>query len=223
LPRAADGGVKSRGAKRSERPKITPAIMSALQTAAALRWLSGLLLLFGAFVVRVHPIGGLSANICLGELALGIGVGNLAGTLLGSRAATVAGARLSALLLAATVAVCAFAAISFGVVSVFALAVVASAAAAMAKLTLDATIQRSVDEEIRTSTFARTETILQLSWVVGGGIGIVLPTRPEVGFSVAALVLAGALVAAIRSRPTRRDHEEPAILQDSTPGTSKRR
>ena len=149
LPRTADGGRRAHGPKPSaDRPRMTPSIMNALRTAAALRWLSGLLLLFGAFVVRVHPIGGLPPNICLGELALGIGVGNLAGTMLGARAANVAGARLSALLLAATVAVCAFAAISFGVVSVFALAVVASSAAAMAKLTLDATIQRSVAEVV---------------------------------------------------------------------------
>ncbi|HVY10215.1 MAG TPA: hypothetical protein VHB18_08725 [Mycobacteriales bacterium] len=209
LPRAADGGVRTRGEPRpARRPLITGSIMSALRTAAALRWLSGLLLLFGAFVVRVHPIGGLSPNICLGELALGIGVGNVAGTVLGSRAATVAGARLSALLLAATVAVSAYAAMDFGVISVFALAVVASAAAAMSKLALDATIQRGVAEDVRTSTFARSETVLQLSWVVGGGIGIVLPTRPEVGFSVAAAVLGAALIAAIGSRPGRRDHEQ---------------
>ncbi|HEX3708044.1 MAG TPA: hypothetical protein VHV76_15565 [Mycobacteriales bacterium] len=205
LPRAADGG---RGKRSTPRPtgriRMTPTIRYALRTAAALRWLSGLLLLFGAFVIRVHPIGGLSANICLGELALGIGLGNVAGTVLGSRAATAAGARLSALLLAATVAVCVYAAVDFGVVSVFALAVVASAAAAMSKLALDATIQR-VDEDIRTSTFARSETVLQLSWVLGGGIGIVLPTRPGIGFAVAAAALAAALIAAISGRPRRQD------------------
>ena len=88
----------------------------------------------------------------------------------------------------------AFAAFDFSVISVFALAVVASAAAAMSKLALDATIQRRIDDEIRTSTFARSETVLQLAWVVGGGVGIVLPTNPEIGFSVAAAVLAAALI-----------------------------
>jgi hypothetical protein len=159
----------------------------------------------------VHPIGGLSPNICLGELAIGIGVGNVLGTTLGARTASAAGAWLSALLLAATVAVSAYAALSFGVISVFALAVVGSAATATSKLSLDATIQRRVDDEIRTSTFARSETVLQLAWVVGGGIGIVLPNRPGVGFSVAAAVLAAALLTSLGKRsPGARDRVEAA-------------
>ncbi|HVV76950.1 MAG TPA: hypothetical protein VHC43_13030 [Mycobacteriales bacterium] len=203
LPRKADGGgrpTRTTPKPAARAPWLSADLRRALSTAASLRWLSGFLLLFGAFVVRVHPIGGLSANICLGELALGIGVGNVLGTVLGARTAAAAGARLSGLLLAATVAVSAFAAFDFGVISVFALAVVGSATAAMSKLSLDATIQRRVDDEIRTSTFARSETILQLAWVVGGGIGIVLPTRPGVGFSVAAVVLAAALVMSLGRR-----------------------
>jgi MFS family permease len=202
LPSLADGsGKRHRGATPTPRkPWLTGDLYRALRTAASLRWLSGFLLLFGAFVVRVHPIGGLSPNICLGELALGIGVGNLLGTLLGSRIASAVGTKLSALLLAAVVTVNVFAAFEFNVVTVFALAVVAASCAAMAKLALDATIQRRVDDEIRTSTFARSETVLQLSWVVGGGVGILLPTRPEIGFSVAAAVLAASLVTSFTAK-----------------------
>jgi hypothetical protein len=197
-------------------------ISRALRTAASLRWLSGFLLLFGAFVVRVHPIGGLSANICLGELALGIGVGNVLGTVLGARTAAAAGAWLSAVLLAATAGVSAYAALSFGVLSVFALAVVGSAAAAMSKLALDATIQRRVDDEIRTSTFARSETALQLSWVAGGGVGILLPTRSGVGFTVAALVLAAALVTSLGGRRVGGGSAVPIAPEPTTEGASRR-
>jgi MFS family permease len=200
LPRTVEGGGRARRSVLRSRWQMTAEIRNALRTAAALRWLSGLLLLFGAFVVRIHPIGGLSPNICLGELALGIAAGNIVGTLIGARAASAAGAMLAGILLAATVAACCYAALSFGVISVFAVAFVASAAAAVSKLALDATIQRRVDEDTRTSTFARSETLLQLAWVVGGGIGIVLPTRPGVGFSVAAAVLAAALVSGLGSR-----------------------
>jgi MFS family permease len=207
LPRKVDGGGKARGSRPPRTAvRMNSEIRAALRTAAALRWLSGLLLLFGAFVVRVHPIGGLSANICLGELALGIAAGNVVGTLIGARTATAAGARLSAVLLAATIAVCVYAALAFGIVSVFAVASVASATAAVSKLALDATIQRRVDEDIRTSTFARSETVLQLSWVIGGGLGIVVPTRPIAGFGLAAVVLAVALAAAI-TRPGKREAE----------------
>ena len=58
-----------------------------------------------------------------------------------------------------------------------------------AKLSLDALIQREVPERIRTSTFARSETLLQLSWVVGGFIGIVMPLNPQLGLGVAAGIL----------------------------------
>ncbi|HVW80872.1 MAG TPA: hypothetical protein VHB69_08050 [Mycobacteriales bacterium] len=205
LPRKVDGGGKARrsGLPRSAL-RMNGEIRAALRTAAALRWLSGVLLLFGAFVVRVHPIGGLSANISLGELALGIGAGNVLGTVVGSRTASAAGARLSAALLTVTIATCVYAALAFGVVSVFAVAAIASAAAAVSKLALDATIQRTVGEDVRTSTFARSETVLQLSWVVGGALGIVIPTKPIAGFGVAAVVLAVALAAAI-TRPGSRD------------------
>lgn len=217
LPKTVEGGGRARRKGDRASGRITGEIFNALRTAAALRWLSGLLLLFGAFVVRVHPIGGLSPNICLGELALGIAAGNVVGTLIGSKAAVAAGARLSGLLLAATVAACVYAAIAFGFVSVFAVAFVASAAAAVSKLALDATIQRRVDEDIRTSTFARSETLLQLAWVVGGGIGIVLPTRPGIGFSVAAVVLAAALLAAIGKLGSR-GREQP----DTEPTATRR-
>jgi MFS family permease len=213
LPKLADGSGRRHldsTPRTPRKPWLTGDLFRALRTAASLRWMSGFLLMFGAFVVRVHPIGGLSPNICLGELALGIGVGNLLGTLLGARTAAAAGARLSSLLLAATVAACSFAAFNFNVVSVFAVAVVGSAASAMAKLALDATIQRRIDDEIRTSTFARSETVLQLSWVVGGGIGILMPTRPTIGFSVAAVVLAAAFVSSFSHKPRAADSREPA-------------
>ncbi|CAM5324175.1 hypothetical protein SALBM217S_01389 [Streptomyces griseoloalbus] len=49
------------------------------------------------------------------------------------------------------------------------LAAVAGFAHALAKLSLDALIQRDVPELVRTSAFARSETLLQMSWVLGGG------------------------------------------------------
>ena len=46
---------------------------------------------------------------------------------------------------------------------------------------LDALVQREVPEEVRTSAFARSETVLQLAWVVGGGVGIALPVAGRLG------------------------------------------
>jgi len=208
LPAAADGGadpppdpLATGGLVRMSR--VGEDVRHALRSAAALRWLSGFMLLFGAFLVRVHPLGGLSPNVCLGALALGIGAGNVLGTTLGPRTASIAAERLSVLLLAATTAMCIVTIFDFGLIAVFALAVVGAAAAAVSKLALDATIQNRVDDEVRTSMFARSETTLQLSWVVGGAAGILLPTRASIGFSVAAVVLGLALAIALGFRPKR--------------------
>jgi predicted MFS family arabinose efflux permease len=161
------------------------------------------MLLYGAFLVRVHPIGGLSPNVCLGVLALGIAGGNIVGTTLGPRTATMASRRLSVGLLAATLTVSIVTIFSFGLFTVFALVVIGSAAAAVSKLALDATIQRRVDDDVRTSMFARSETTLQLAWVVGGAVGILLPTHASLGFGVAAVVLGLGLAVALGFRPRR--------------------
>jgi MFS family permease len=210
LPAAADGGRDTvaeepthGGLIRSGR--MGPEVSQALRCAVALRWLSGFLLLFGAFVVRVHPLGHLSSNVCLAELAVGLGVGNVLGTSIGPRTASLAAKRLAVSLLVATMVACAFAALDFGIFTVFAVAVVGSGAQAVAKLSLDATIQRSVTESRRTSVFARSETTLQLAWVLGGGIGILLPTSPVIGFTIATAVLALGLATALGQQPfTRR-------------------
>ena len=189
--------------------QVTDEVRAALRSAAALRWLSGFMLFFGAFLIRFHPLRGLPANVCLGLLGLSIAAGNIVGTTLGPRTAGIAARRLSVTLLGATTAVCVLTIFYFGLTTVIVLALVGSAAAAVAKLALDGTIQRQIDEAVRTSVFARSETTLQLAWVIGGGIGILLPEHASLGFAVAALVLAVALVIAIRGMPTLRRSRQP--------------
>ena len=70
-------------------------------------------------------------------------------------------------------------------------------------------IQRDVAETLRSSAFARSETFLQLAWVLGAAIGVVLPSTgtmdAAVTFWIAAAVVGvvGALVA-LRERALRR-------------------
>jgi len=214
IPRAADGGADTPSEHRTRGGlvrlgEIGPEVRAKLQTASAFKWLAGFMLLFGAFVIRVHHIGGLSDKVALAELAVGIGVGSVVGTVLGSRVSAAAGTSLSVILLGIATAVCVFASTAFGVLSVFALATVGSACMSISKLALDSTIQRTVRDDIQTSAFARSETTLQLSWVVGGGIGIVLPTRPGLGFIIAAAVMGAALAAALGFRPRRGSTSKP--------------
>jgi len=219
LPRRADGGAETRAAEHSagrgflRLSKASFDVRAALRTTAALRALAGFLLLYGAFVVRKHPIGGLSGTVSLAALAIGLGIGNLIGTTTGARAAARVNARKLAMpLLLVSLATTLLVALDFGLFTVFAVAVVTSAAVAVAKLSLDATIQQQVDDSIRTSTFARSETTLQLAWVFGGAIGILLPTRPLIGFLVASALLAVAVADAFGVRVRRGTGSSSATL-----------
>ena len=206
LPRRADGGADVRaqeshlhltGPLRLGQPDVS--VAAALRSAAALRWLAGFLLFYGAFVVQEHSIGGMPKAVSLSALAIGLGAGNFTGTVIGARIANFNAVRLAPLLLLVTAATTVFTALDFGLLSVFAVAVISAGTAAIAKLGLDATIQHRVDDTVRTSAFARSETTMQLAWVVGGAVGILLPTRPFVGFIVATAGLGVALVAAVGS------------------------
>ena len=79
---------------------------------------------------------------------------------------------------------------------------VSAAGNALGKLSLDAVIQRDVDETLRSSAFARSETLLQLSWVVGAAVALLLPSNEgRIGFTVAGAFLGvGVVVVLLRSR-----------------------
>jgi VIT1/CCC1 family predicted Fe2+/Mn2+ transporter len=76
-------------------------------------------------------------------------------------------------------------------------------------------VQREIGEEIRSSTFAASETVHQLSWVIGGLVGLLMSLTASgvAGLSVAAaglwLALAG-LLAARRRRVLAARRAAPA-------------
>ncbi len=84
----------------------------------------------------------------------------------------------------------------------------------LGKLALDAMIQRDVEEDVRTSAFARSETWLQMAWVSGGALGIALPLRGDVGFGIAsgAMIVLTAMVVqgAANARKTKRPAGSPS-------------
>ncbi|QHC25942.1 MFS transporter [Streptomyces sp. GS7] len=192
------------GPVRGPRPKpglrtVGPSVLHGLQANAALRSLSGFLTFFLAFLLREHPLGGLDAAVSLGLVAVAAGTGNALGTALGAwlkaRAPEAIVASMLGLALGAMVVAALFYAV-LAIVVVTAAAATAGLCQALAKLSLDAMIQRDVPEAVRTSAFARSETVLQMSWVVGGAIGISLPLFGMLGMTVAAgLVGLGAALA----------------------------
>lgn len=177
---------------------VGPAVTHALTVNAALRCLSGFLIFFLAFLLREEPLGGQSAAVSLGIVGVAAGVGNALGTAVGAGLRSRAPEIIIVTVVAVVLGVAITAAVFFGAVGVACLGAVAGFAQAMSKLSLDALIQRDVPEEVRTSAFARSETILQVAWVVGGGIGMALPLNGSLGFSVAAAIVAIGWLSTVR-------------------------
>jgi hypothetical protein len=181
-----------------------PVVGTALGAAAASRALSGFLTLFLAFLVRTHPLGGLRGGPALGLIIAAAAAGGLLGTGLGARLPSRRPEALVRLAAGGATLACAAGAVLFGLIAVAVVAMVAGLAQSLSKLALDALIQREVPEAVRSSVFARSETTLQLSWVLGGAIGIVLPLNGRLGLGLAALALAAAFVGTlhgVRRRP----------------------
>jgi MFS family permease len=186
------------GSRRAALLGVGPSVLHALQANAALRSLSGFLTLFLAFLLREHPVGGLSSPASLGLVAVAAGGGNALGTALGSRLRARAPERIITGALVWALGSAAAAAAWYGVVTIAAVAAAAGTCQALGKLSLDAMIQRDVPEQVRTSAFARSETALQLAWVIGGAIGIALPLNGTAGMAVAAALVALGIVLSAR-------------------------
>ncbi|WP_407703380.1 MFS transporter [Streptomyces triticirhizae] len=168
-------------------------VIKALLANSSLRALSGFLLFFMAFLLRGEPLPGLGAALSLGLVGVAAGVGNGMGNLLGNWLRERSPELILLAVLTVAVGTTVAATVSYLAVTVIAVCAAAGICQALGKLALDALIQRDVPEVVRTSAFARSETTLQMSWVLGGAIGISLPLIGPLGMGVAAtLVLVGA-------------------------------
>ncbi|MGY0060690.1 MFS transporter [Streptomyces sp. LZ34] len=178
--------------------KVSPSVLHALQACSSLKALSGFLTLFLAFLLREHPLGGLSPEISLGVAAVAAGGGNALGTAIGAWLRERGPERIIAVVLTSALGVLVAAAALYSAVMVAAVAATAGIALALAKQSLDALIQRDVPERVRTSAFSRSETTLQLGWVFGGAVGIVLPLNGVLGMAAAGAMIALGAAASVR-------------------------
>lgn len=195
-------GLPNEGARGSGRKPgllgVGSSVLHALQANSGFRALSGFLTMFLAFLLREHPLEGLTPAFSLGMVAVAAGGGNALGTALGSWLKARGPEIIIATGLLAALSATTVAALMYGTVTLAVVAAVAGISQALGKLSLDALIQRDVPEEVRTSAFARSETALQLSWVVGGGLGIVLPLIGSLGMAVAAGLVLVSFVVSVR-------------------------
>ncbi|MGW6199214.1 MFS transporter [Kribbella sp. NPDC055110] len=212
LPSAVDSPtdeeVTGTAGRDARRRAITAAVARGIRCNLGLRFVSGFLTMYLAFLLRDQPISGVKGAVAAGAVIAAAGIGNSAGTLLGSllRSRKPEAVVLVVLLADATVAVAV--AVLYGLPILIALGLVAGLCSSLGKLSLDAMIQRDVPESVRTSVFARSETVLQLAWVLGGGCGIVMPLIPRLGFGFLAGVLLIAVFLVLRMRPSSRQTPE---------------
>lgn len=200
------------GNGRPKRPglrTVGASVLNALIANSSLRALSGFLTFFLAFMLREHPLRGLDAVVSLGVVAVAAGGGNALGTALGAWLRDRGPELIIASVLAMALTAAVVAAVLYGTVTVPVLAAAAGMAQALGKLSLDALIQRDVPEVVRTSAFARSETLMQMSWVVGGAIGIALPLIGPVGMGVAGLIVAAGALATVRPLLSAARHGTP--------------
>ncbi|MEU6575572.1 MFS transporter [Streptomyces sp. NPDC046805] len=191
-------GPHRRPPKRPGLRTVGTAVTHALGANAALRCLSGFLIFFLAFLLREHPLGGQSAAVSLGIVVAAAGGGNALGTAVGAWLRARAPEIIIVTAVAVVLGTAILAVVFFGTVFVACLAAVAGFGQALAKLSLDALIQRDVPEQVRTSAFARSETLLQMAWVFGGAIGIVMPLIGPLGLAVAAAIVAAGWLTTLR-------------------------
>jgi MFS family permease len=193
----------------SARPRATPrrftmgrrAVLG-LRGNAALRGFTGFLTLFLAFRLRTDPLPGMAATTAVALVVVLAAVGSATGTALGGLVRRRRPELVVVALLIVLSVVTFWASVGYGLVPILAVSLVAGLGQALGKLCLDALIQDEVPDAVRTSAFARSETALQLAWVLGGALGLALPLSGAWGLGVATLVT-GAAAAATATSITR--------------------
>jgi MFS family permease len=177
--------------------RIPPAVAYALRANCAPRWMSGFLIMFMAFQLRENPLDGWSVEILTAFVVGGAAAGNFLGVVAASVLKKISPAITVSAVMVADLAVAVFGFLFYGVLALVLLGLVAGLGQALAKFSLDATIQRDVPHRVQASAFARSDTTLQLAWVIGGFVGIAMPLDPPrlgLGVAVAVLVAWGAFV-----------------------------
>jgi hypothetical protein len=223
-PRAAKGTSRWRSLGN-----VGPVVAEAMGGNAALRAFSGYMVFFLAFFLRTGHFS-VSHNLALGALVAAAAAGGLAAMAVGSlvRARAPQFILFAMLVLAPIVtAACAW---FFSFEAAIAVAFTAALAAGLAKLSLDSTVQREIGEEIRSSAFAVSETINQVSNVAGSLVGVLVSmlNNGQIGLAIPAAFLTVAVITLVSRRRRRvlgqqQNEPPPPRSQPRPSGRTRRR
>ncbi len=184
---------------------VGPVVGEAMRANATLRAYSGFMVFFLAFLLRTVHFPGVSDKLALAEMIAAAGVGGFLGSAIGSALRARHPQVITFGMLTAATLVTAACAALFNLWAALVVALVAAFGQVLVKLALDSTVQQEIGEEIRSSAFAASETLHQLSWVAGGllGLALSLTNSGVIGLSVAAVALATSLVLLLGQRRRR--------------------
>ncbi|NUS42882.1 MAG: MFS transporter [Mycobacteriaceae bacterium] len=178
------------GKPAKRRQPLGRAVVTGLWGNSAVKLLTGFLTLYIAFVAKAQTHNdAIQQAAMLGAVGAAAGVGNFAGNATGARLSLGRPALIVLRCTAAVTIVTVVAAILGNLLGAVICALVNAGAAALAKVSLDAAIQDDLPQESVASAFGRSESVLQLSWVFGGALGLLLPTDYWIGFGVVAAIL----------------------------------
>ena len=202
---AADGPAKGRHGRWRTLGHVGPVVSEAMIVNAVLRAFSGYMLFLLAFLLRSVDLGTVFGHPISHNFALGLSVGSLGSMILGSffkgRAPQMI--MFSVLIVAPVVtALCAWA---FGLWTAVIVEATAIFCASLAKLAQDSIVGREIGDEIRSSTFAVSETLNQVANVAGGLAGVLVSmlNNGEAGLGIAAGGLTVAVVVLVGRRRKR--------------------
>ncbi|MFC4056331.1 MFS transporter [Actinomadura syzygii] len=207
-PDEGDGSAATCAKRWRTFPRVGPVVAEAMQANAVLRAFSGFLIIYLAFLLRQERFDPVSHKVALGLLAASAGAGGLIGTALGAWMKARAPRFIVSATLAAVTAVAAASAAFFGLWAALAVATAAGLGQVLGKLSMDAVVQREIGEEMRSSTFAVSETLHQLAWVVGGllGLGMSIVADGQIALAVVSAALAASFAWLLTRQAGTRRH-----------------
>jgi MFS family permease len=202
--RPGAGRQRRFGRKLFPRP-VGPVVGEALGANITLRAYSGFMIFFLAFILRTVHFGGVSDRLALGEMIAAVAVGGFIGTAIGAAVRSRAPQVIVFGMLTVALVVTSFCAVFFGLWAAVIVAFAAAVGQTLVKLALDSIVQREISADVRSSTFAASETLHQLSWVIGGLVGLLMSMTGSgvAGLSVAASGLALSLASLLLARRNR--------------------
>lgn len=215
---AGERPMRLRGQDRPGRrgTRIPAPVAFALRANCGPRWMSGFLTMFMAFLLRENPIEGWRPDLLIAVVIGAAGLGNTLGILTASLLKRINPAITVVAALVFDAGLALLSATFYGILPLVLLGLTAGLAQSLAKVSLDSTIQSTVPTHVQASAFARSDTTLQLSWVIGGFVGIALPLNPHLGLGVAGAVLGAWTVFVLGSRHRgRRPAPTPAHADPS--------